>query len=53
LSPSASLCGIEHHGATTVTIEWAGATGGVTLGAGASLASRLTPFRECVEVMAP
>jgi hypothetical protein len=45
--------GIEDHGAKTVTVEWAGATGGVTLGAGASLVGRLTPFRECIEVTEP
>jgi outer membrane protein OmpA-like peptidoglycan-associated protein len=42
--------GIKHHGADIVTVEWAGATGGVTLGAGVSVAGWLTPFRECIEV---
>jgi outer membrane protein OmpA-like peptidoglycan-associated protein len=48
-----TIDGIEEYGAKTVTVEWAGETGGVTLGAGVSLAGWLTPFRECIEVTEP
>ena len=48
-----TIDGIEDHGAKTVTVTWAGPTGGVGLGAGASLVGRLTPFRECIDVTEP
>jgi outer membrane protein OmpA-like peptidoglycan-associated protein len=48
-----TIDGIEDHGAKTVTVEWAGLTGGVSAGVGASLVGRLTPFRACIEVTEP